>query len=51
MHPTDAAADCIRRFRCGTHPVGSTASANYGLRISKAYYLEPDDFEEELDLR
>ncbi len=49
MHPTDAAADSIRRFRCGTRPVGNTTSANYGLRISEAYHLEPDDFDVELD--
>ncbi len=46
MHPSDAAADSIRRFRCGTHPLGNTTSANYGVRISKAYHLEPDDFDE-----
>ncbi len=45
MHPTDAAAECIRRFRRGTHPVANLMSANYGRTISKAYPLEADDFE------
>ncbi len=44
MHPTEAAAECIRRFRRGIHPVGNTMSANFGVRITKAYLLEPEDF-------
>ncbi len=43
--PTDAASDCIRRFRRGTHPVGNSLSANCGAKISKAYALDPADFE------
>ncbi len=45
MQQTDAAAECIRRFRRGTHPVGNSSSANCGVRISKAYALDPADFE------
>ncbi len=45
--PTNSAAESIRKFRHGIHPVGNSTSSNWGLRISKAYLLDPDDFEME----